>query len=184
MSAILGNEQLSEILFGHQRFRLETLPHYSVGDDGVDYERFIAGAPEPTWERKRPWMDVLRADRAAGRGATRVRILSEQLTDYERYACEWGYALNAEAGEDIRVLHRGEHTIPEARFIGRDFWIVDGEQVVLMHYDAYGRFEGAELAAPAERHAFHDTRDAAWELAEPFVEWWARHPELHRNVAV
>jgi hypothetical protein len=180
MSAILGNEQLSEILFGHQRFRLETLPHYSVGDDGVDYERFIAGAPEPTWERKRPWMDVLRADR----GATRVRILSLQLTEYERYACEWGYALNAEAGEDIRVLHRGEHTIPEARFIGRDFWIVDGEQVVLMHYDAYGRFEGAELAAPAERHAFHDTRDAAWELAEPFVEWWARHPELHRNVAV
>jgi hypothetical protein len=93
-------------------------------------------------------------------------------------------ALNAEAGEDIRVLHRGEHTIAEARFIGRDFWIVDGEQVVLMHYDAYGRFEGAELAPPAERRAFHDTRDMAWDLAEPFVGWWARHPELHRNVAV
>jgi hypothetical protein len=56
MSAILDNEQLGEILLGHQRFRLETLADYSVGDDGVDYERFIAGAPEPTWERKRPWM--------------------------------------------------------------------------------------------------------------------------------
>jgi hypothetical protein len=53
-----------------------------------------------------------------------------------------------------------------------------------MHYDEHGRFEGAELVPPSERRAYHDTCEVAWELAEPFVEWWARHPELHRNVAV
>ena len=133
-------------------------------------------------ERKQPWLDTLRADRDAGKIRYRIRILSHELTDYERYACEWGYALNAEAGEDIRVLRCGEHDIP-ARVIEKDFWVVDDNLAVVMHYDGHARFERAELLPSAELTLYCDARDVAWAAGEPFGEWWARHPELHRAVA-
>jgi hypothetical protein len=163
-------------------FRMETLPAYAVSADGDDYHRWVAGEREPTWERKQPWLDALRADRAAGKVRYRVRLLSDHLTDYERYACEWGYALNVEAGEDIRVLRRGEHDIP-AVVIEHDFWVVDDVQAVAMHYDESARFERAEVVAPVELGAYRRARDVAWAAAEPFGQWWSRHPELHRNVA-
>lgn len=164
-------------------FRMETLPSYAVDDDGDDFHRWVAGEPEPTWTRKQPWLDVLHAEHAAGKLRSRVRILSDQLTDYERYACEWGYALNAAAGEDIRVLRRGEHAIP-AGLIERDFWVVDDDRVVAMHYDRHGRFEAGEVLPDRAVSAHLATRDTAWAAAEPFTAWWARHPELHRAVAV
>lgn len=161
-------------------FRMETLPAYAVEDDGDDFRRWVGGEDEPTWQRKQPWLDTLRAEHDAGKVRYRVRILSNQLTDYERYACEWGYALNAEAGENIRVLRRGEHDIPPG-LIERDFWVVDDDTAVAMHYDRHGRFVAGETLVDVAEHVA--TRDAAWSAAEPFNEWWARHLELHRAVA-
>jgi hypothetical protein len=170
--------------FRHELFRMETLPAYAVTSDGDDYQRWLAGETEPTWERKNRWLATLRAEHAAGKISRRVRVLSEQVTEYENYACEWGYALNAPAGEDIRILHRGEHGIPEDVIADQDFWIVDDREVVAMHYAADGRFEGAEVLPEDNLDRYRDTRDRTWEAAEPFVEWWARHPELHRSVSV
>lgn len=164
-------------------FRLETLPAYAVTSDGDDFHRWVAGESEPTWNRKQPWLDVLRAEREAGKLRYRARILSEQLTDYERYACEWGYALNAAAGEDIRVLRRGEHDIPPG-LIEKDFWVTDDDRVIAMHYDGHGRFEAGEVLTDRLLAVHLATRDTAWEAAEPFGRWWGRHPELHRAVAV
>lgn len=163
--------------FTSRLFRLETLPAYTVDSDGDNYRRWLAGEPEPTSERFQQWLDVLRARRTAGRVSSRVRILCEQLSDYERYACEWGYTHTSEAGEEIRVLHRGEHHIPD--LIEMDFWIVDDADVVLMRYDEDGRFDCAEVTTN-DLAAFLHTRDTAWAAAEPFGSWWSRHPELRR----
>jgi hypothetical protein len=57
------------------------------------------GADTPTPERKQPWLDTLREWAEQGRHRRRVRIIHDPITDYERYACEWGYALNSPAGE-------------------------------------------------------------------------------------
>jgi hypothetical protein len=168
--------------FRRDLFRMETLPAYAVSSDGDDYQRWLAGETEPTWARKNRWLATLRAERAAGKISRRVRVLSAQLTEYEKYACEWGYALNAAAGEDIRVLRSAEHSVPEDVMTDRDFWIVDDREVVAMHYDAEGRFEYAEILPEDALGRHLDARDQAWEAAEPFVEWWARHPELHRSV--
>jgi hypothetical protein len=96
---------------GDQLFRMEVLPEYDVASDGEDFRRWLEGATEPTWTRKQPWLDTLRKERENGQISRRVRILSEQVTDYERYACDFGYRYNGEY-EEIRVLHRGEHEIP------------------------------------------------------------------------
>lgn len=166
--------------FDHQLFRLETLPAYAVSDDGDDFLRYVRGHAEPDWSRKQPWLDRLRADRDAGRARTRVRILSEGLTDYERYSCSWGYSLNVVAGEDIRILRRGEHHIPDG-LIERDFWVVDDREVVAMDYDSTGSFLGARVLAPDQLVDRLATKAAAWAAAEPFTSWWARHPELQRT---
>ncbi|MDQ2707704.1 MAG: hypothetical protein M3Z25_08750 [Actinomycetota bacterium] len=42
---------------------------YIVNSDGEDFRRWQAGAPEPTWERKQPWLDSLRAEASRGRPA-------------------------------------------------------------------------------------------------------------------
>lgn len=167
--------------FRTRLFRLETLAEYAVDSDGDDYRRWLAGDPDPLSERKQRWLDVLRREKAQGRTTARVRILSAQPTDYERYSCEFGYALNAEAGEDIRVLRHGEHPTP-AGLIMRDFWLVDDDEVVVMHYDPSGRFRGAQVLPSAEIKAYLVTRDALWDAAEPFPTWWARHPQLHRKL--
>lgn len=184
MTRLLDSAELGGYLGGFRTrlFRMETLPAYAVDSDGDDYRRWLAGEPEPTWARKNRWLDVLRQERAGGKVSSRVRILSEQLTDYERYACKWGYALNSRAGEDIRVLHRGEHHIPVG-VIEHDYWVMDDDQVVAMHYDEHGRFEGADILDRDALDVHLRDRDTAWDAAEPFLDWWARHPELHRHVA-
>lgn len=167
-------------VFDRRVFRLETLPLYTVAADGEDFRRWQEGHTEPTWERKQPWLDFLRAEAASGKARYRVRMFGEHLTEYERYACEVGYALNAAAGEQIRVLHRSEHPVPPD-LVERDFWVVDDAEVILMHYDEQGRFEAAETAD--DPGPYVATRDAAWAAGEPFARWWARHPELGRRVA-
>lgn len=183
MGEMLGLGELGVRLRGFQRrvFRLETLPGYTVDSDGEDFRRWRDGAAEPTWERKQPWLDRLRAEADAGKARRRVRLCGEQLTDYERYACEFGYALNAAAGEQIRVLHRAEHEVPPG-LVEYDFWTVDDSEVLLMHYDAEGHFEAGEVAD--DPGAYLVTQSIAWAAGEPFGAWWARHPELRRETAV
>lgn len=162
-------------LFQRTLFRYEQLPAYAVDDDGDDYHRWMAGASQPTWSRKQPWLDVLRADRDAGRDRRRVRRFTRDLTAYERYACDWGYAHNAPAGENIRVLRTDEHMIPDLPRV--DFWVVDDTAAIVMNYDGAGRFlDATRVPDPTPYIA---ARDRAWVEAEPFGPWWVRHPELH-----
>ncbi len=184
---MLDEHGLGDFIDAHYRtrgdtlFRMETLPAYSVGSDGTDWERWQSGATEPTWARKQPWLDVLRTDQENGLSQSRVRVFSAELTDYELYACHFGYVYNAQF-EDIRVLRRGEHAAADD-LIGHDYWIVADQHVVPMHYDAHGRFLGAEVLQPAQLDSYLRDRERAWAEAEPFTAWWARHSELHRRMA-
>jgi len=164
----------------HTAFRLELLPAYAVDSDGDDYRRWLAGEAEPTWERKSAWLKVLRDERATGLQSSRVKVMSAVPTDYERYAAEWGYALNSEAGEDIRIWDLAERALP-AGIITHDFWLVGDDQVLVMHYDPRGLFEGASIPPAADVPRYLRTRHALWSIAEPFPQWWARHPELRRH---
>lgn len=167
---------------GDALFRLEALPAYTVADDGPNYQLWLDGAPEPDPKWKGAWLDTLRAERSRGLRASRLRIFGEQLTDYERYACEFGYALNGPAGEDIRVLHRSEHDIPPGLVV-QDFWIVNSQHVIVMHYDDIGRFEDATLLDQPDNGPYLRTQLVGMAAAEPFMPWWERHTELHRRVA-
>lgn len=159
---------------GDQRFRLEQLPTYSR--IGADFVAWKDGDPAPA--AKREWLDKLAEDEAAGITHSRVRILTEVLTDYELYACQRGYALNSRH-EAIRVLRHGEHTMPALQATG-DFWLVNGI-VIPMIYHADGTFVGAAYVGAADERADAYRADTArlWAAAEPWADWWGRHPEYH-----
>lgn len=165
---------------GDTLFRMETLPEYSVDSDGEDWRRWLAGATEPTWERKQPGLDLLAREKANGQQQRRVRRFGHDLTMYERYACEFGYAYNAEH-EDIRVLRDGEHDVPE--LLEHDYWTINSQIVVPMLYDGHGRYVGAGVLPPDRVEEYLHDQQLAWERAEPFRQWWERHAELHRGAA-
>ncbi|HEU0087479.1 MAG TPA: hypothetical protein VFQ77_07490 [Pseudonocardiaceae bacterium] len=160
-------------------YRLETLPAYDVPTDRGDFPRYLAGEPAPDMERKGRWLDFLREQRAQGIDRHRVRVLRTPLSAYDRYACEWGYAYNVPAGDDTRILDLSERPLPAA-VPDHDFWLVDQEHPVRLHYDNAGRFVGASVVDPAELGRYQAARHAAWSAAVPFEAWWAQHPEYHR----
>jgi len=160
-------------------FRLELLDSYEVKDDGDDFARYLRGEPDPTPERKQPWLDRLRREHEAGILNQRVHVLSTPLTDYLRYECEWGYQPNADAGEDIRIVDLTEHAAPHG-IVDHDFWLIDDRHAIRMHYDDSGRFLGAEPVEEAQLPSYQHAREAAILASEPFTAWWAQHPEEHR----
>ncbi|MGH3156303.1 MAG: hypothetical protein ACRDNF_06985 [Streptosporangiaceae bacterium] len=44
-----------------------------------------------------------------------------------------------------------------------------------------GRFLGAEIAPGSEVPRYRAARDAAWEAALPFTDYWAAHPQYQRD---
>jgi hypothetical protein len=179
----LDLSQLSDLInrYSATAFRLETLDAYTSGSDGGDVARYLAGKSDPDPARKGPWLNRLRSERAGGRLRQRVHVLRSPLAEYLRYECEWGYVPNSQAGEDIRILDLAERGLPTALAdIDHDFWLIDGQTSIRMYYDGDGRFERAEILAPAELPRYLAARDAALAAAEPFSAWWGRHPQFHQ----
>jgi hypothetical protein len=161
-------------------FRIEVLDAYDVASDGGDFHRYLAGEPGPDPARKGAWLDRLKADAERGLRNRRVRVLRSPLTPYLRYECEWGYAYNVTAGEDIRILDLAETDGP-AGLIEEEFWVMDGRDVVRMHYDDHGKFTGAEILPSSALPKYRAARDAAWGTAVPFETWWRSHPHYRRE---
>ena len=133
-------------LFGSSAFRLETLPQYRGTSDAA-LQAFLEGRPLPLEQRpaKQRWMRLVADAAAAGKRISRVHVVSRPLTPYERYELA-AFPENAAAGEQVLIADRGEH--PELAELTGDFWLLDDTtdrpSVLLMDYDAEGRFRGQE----------------------------------------
>lgn len=113
------------------------------------------------------WLDVVRGHRAAGRTCRRLRVVSEPLSEYQRWTTSHA-RLFIDAGEEIRYLPRPKLTTVCLPGSG-DFYVFDDETVLFLHYAGNGTNASFELTTDPEtartcRAAF----DAAWDLAPPF----------------
>ena len=82
-----------------------------------------------------PWCTLVRGATAAGKVFQRVRVVSEPLSDYQR----WAHGLTApmvDAGEDIRWVPRAR--VSELMFPGNDFWLFDDELLVFLVFAGNG----------------------------------------------
>lgn len=146
-------------------YRLETLQRYDVDYERDEFAAFLRGeAPDMT---PGPWQEMIAGHVAAGRILTRVHVLRVPFTDYARYELA-GYPLNAQAGEDIRIIPVGPGQWPAgvARY---DYWLMDEHDVWRMVYDRAGRFVHAQRCNWRLRRALA-SRDAALRQSMPLSE--------------
>lgn len=160
-------------------FRLETLSHYEAASDEDDFRRYQDGETAPRARVKEPFLARLLADNAAGKRWRRVHTVSHPLTDYLRYECEWGYAFNVAAGEDVRILDLDKLGLDTFEHRVADFFVIDGEFVVRSIYDDRHRFSHAEVID--DRRPYLLLSELLWCLAESFTPWWTAHTEYHRG---
>lgn len=168
--------------FTQSAYRWERQPAYEVASDGSNYRRHLDGL-EPDWSVFRPWLDHLVAERAhhaaAGTpGRYRVRLYHDPITDYEVYESEV-YVRTAAAGEGIFVIDPAEMDLPP-EVMEHDYWLLDDEHAVRMHYGPDGTFHGGTVE-PKLLADYRRCRDLAMAAAAEFDTWWAAHPEHHRD---
>jgi hypothetical protein len=183
---MMNATELRAYLDGHftrTLFRLETLPAYGVPSEGSDFARYLAGEHAPTPERRRRWLDRLADEVARGLRRRRVHVVGLPLSDYLRFECEWSYALNPY--EEICILELTADRPDLQNFVddaGGDFYLVDDEHLIRMHYTVEGEPLGAEADSSADVVvAYRHIAEVTWSEAEPFDQWWAAHPQFHRD---
>jgi hypothetical protein len=166
---------------GDELFRMERLSLYDTDSQNADRESWRAGEFDPTALEQ--WAAVLADDRRRGLVSRRARILSMILTIDEEMSVNAALPIIGR-DQEIRVLRRGEHAVPEV--LDHDYFVIqpaDGPVEVVRMVYSEGRFLGAVVVPPAEHAPYLYERDLAWELGEPFADWWDRHNELHSQRA-
>jgi hypothetical protein len=145
-----------------------------VGHDGPDdpvfrwWLRRAGPVPAPA----AGWLELLRAERAAGLRPARVVVLPLDLGEHEHFLCRWWWPLTVEAGEDVVVVDPGDGPVPDGPT--GDFWVVDDARVVVIDHDRAGRFRGTRAVDPVRAAAFVDLLHRLVAVAEPFGRWRAR----------
>lgn len=130
------------------------------------------------WRRGEPddlawcgwYFDMLRGHRAAGRRCRRLRVVSEPLSEYQR----WAASLVGEfvdAGEENRYVPRPLLTDVWLPGSG-DFYVFDDALVLYLHYAGAGTNTVCEVTDdPGVARACRDAFEDVWKLAEPFAEY-------------
>ena len=151
-------------------FRLEGQQMYSSPAEDENLAEFLSGRPvqiDLSWR-----LPKARAQIAAGRTKTTVRIVIDPSTAYTRLELTVYPELVA-AGEDIRIIAVPQGGRPPELPL-HDFWLFDDRDVWKMHYYENFRFHGAELLDDPEVIAEHlRYRDLALARAVPLNDYLA-----------
>lgn len=156
--------------------RLEQLPAYSVG--GAEAERIAAwrrGEPRPERSvRTSPWLARIATSTVIdGKCWSRIRVVDDPLTEYQRYQLE-SYRESQAIGEEVRVIARD--VAPENRL--PDFWLFDAgtdhTHAVWMRYGNDGRLVARLLITdPDVLHVLPQVVSGMREIAVPLNEFLA-----------
>lgn len=158
----LGLDYLDHV-FNAERsiFRLEQQPIYAADLDPrywPDYEAWLRQEPRHVDETDPVWGDwIIQTRRLAGRGVplTRVRVVDDPPSDYQRWTAFTAAHLNNANGEEIRYLGRKGVSKLKISHNDGDWWLIDGLRVLRMDFDSDGWL----------RDVFVDTGKGAVELA-------------------
>lgn len=155
--------------FTSSAFRLELRQLYTMADEVDDLRAFEQGQLPPP-DYRYGWLDTVQQAVEAGKTFRRVRIVTRPLSFYTRWEFVWGFAYNVAAGEDIRILDLTDQ--PGVGLPEHDFWMFDERQVVNLMYRPDGTQEGRELLEHPDLERYLAFRDATWEQAVPFTDYW------------
>jgi hypothetical protein len=162
--------EFDELLVGFERtvIHLEMRDAYGTAVELPYLAKWVAGEPDDlAWLQG--WCDTLRAGAKVGKSVRRARVVSEPLSEYQR----WSHSIAApmvDAGEDIRWIPR--QRVSSIAFPGNDCYVFDDRQVVFLTYSGDGLGTDRLLSTDQRdvelcRTAF----EAAWELSIPHRDY-------------
>lgn len=148
-------------------FHLEVRDAYTTATESEPLRRFLSGEPTPTDYAERPWVQFMRETVARGVTVSRVRVVTEPHSDYQRWLLSIT-AGNVAAGEDIRYVPRHQ----AADVPSDDWWLFDDQQVAFNLVDEGGRPTGMAVTTdPGIVRYCLGVQNRLWELAIPFVDY-------------
>lgn len=150
-----------------EAFHLEVRDTYCVPAESEPLGRFMAGQPPAPEYGERPWTELVRETVNRGVRVTRVRVVTEPLSDYQRWLLSITGG-NVAAGEDIRYLPR--HLAGDVP--SDDWWLFDDSTVGFNLVDHDGKPVGAAITTDPGIAAYcRSVKERLWEAAVPFGEY-------------
>jgi hypothetical protein len=156
--------------FDREAVHLEMRDAYGTAVELPRMAKWMAGEPDDL-QWLQGWCDTLRGHVKAGRSVRRARIVSEPLSEYQRWSHSIALPM-AEAGEDIRWVPR--RLVSSVALPGNDFYLFDDRLAVFLLYAGNGLAVGMLSSAdPADLRLCRSAFEAAWKLSVPHREYAA-----------
>ncbi|MBH0781342.1 DUF6879 family protein [Nocardia bovistercoris] len=168
--ASITDDEFDRLLttFDRESVHLESRDAYGTAVELPHMAQWAAGEPDDL-EWLAGWCATLRDHVNAGRSVRRARIVSEPLSDYQR----WSHAIAGpmvDAGEDIRWVPR--RLVSSVAIPGNDFYLFDDRLVVFLHYAGNGLgTDKVTSTDPDDIQRCRTAFEAVWTLAIPHREY-------------
>jgi hypothetical protein len=154
--------------FEHTAIHLEMRDAYGTAVELPHLAKWQAGEPDDL-EWLQPWFDLVRAGTAAGKSFRRARIVSEPVSDYQRWVLGDTH-LYVDAGEDIRWVPRDR--VSTVALPGNDFWLFDDKLLVFLIFAGSGLVVDRQVTTDSDAiHLCRTAFEAVWKLSIPTSEY-------------
>jgi hypothetical protein len=154
--------------FQREALHLEMRDAYGTEVELPHLRKWLTGEPDDT-DWLQPWFDTVRAGTEAGKRFRRARIVSEPLSDYQRWVIKDTH-LYVEAGEDIRWAPR--RLVSTVALPGNDFWLFDDELVVFILFAGNGLVVNNLVTTDAAAiQLCRSSFETVWQLSIPNREY-------------
>jgi hypothetical protein len=164
-------DELRELCRGIRKsfVHLETRDAYGTETELPHLAKWRRGEPDDyAWLGW--WLEMLRGHRAAGRTCRRARVVSEPVSDYQRWTLSHAQVF-IDAGEEIRYLPRPRLTAVALPGSG-DFYVFDDQLVLFLHYAGNGTNASFEITEdPLTARTCREAFETVWGLATPFSDY-------------
>lgn len=160
----ITDEEFNRLLsvFEQEALHLETRDAYGTAVELPHMAKWSAGEPDDL-EWLQGWCSALREHVKAGKSVRRARIVSEPLSDYQRWSCSIAHPM-VDAGEDIRWVPR--RLVSSVVFPGNDFYLFDDRLIVFMIYAGNGlSTDKITSTDPAGIRLCRSAFEAVWKLS-------------------
>lgn len=155
-------------VFEREALHLETRDSYGTAVELPHMAKWAAGERDDL-EWLQGWCSVLREHVKAEKLVRRARIVSEPLSDYQR----WSYSIAhpmVDAGEDIRWVPR--RLVSSVALPGNDFYLFDDRLIVFLIYAGNGLGTDKVVSTDlADIRLCRSAFEAVWKLSIAHLDY-------------